>query len=107
MGIDVFGYSATEGTYLYTSDSSPVSSEITDAIEHTFGCENPGTNCVHLYVSGTPIFPIWMPHVWPDLVCEYKNKKMTTLQADIVSVIFSNTKNLNYSEVHECISVLN
>ena len=66
LGIDD---SANEGSYIYTSDGSPLVSNIESTIVVTNGCGS--KNCDHLYTCShiTVLYTIWETYNWVDLVC--------------------------------------
>ena len=66
LGIDD---SANEGSYVYSSDGSPLVSDIESLIFVTNGCGS--KNCDHLYLSsGNMLITIWGTYNFVNLVCE-------------------------------------
>ena len=67
LGIDD---SATETSYVYTSDNSHLVSTIESTIVVTNGC-GPQKECDHLYTCDhfPHIYTIWSDYQWVDLVC--------------------------------------
>ena len=66
VGIDD---SANEGSYVYSSDGSPLVSNIESRIVVINDCGS--KNCDHLYLtSGTVLYTIWGTYSFVSLVCE-------------------------------------
>ena len=67
LGIDD---SANEGSYVYSSDGSPLVSSIESTIVVANGC-GPSKDCDHLYTCShiTYLNTLWGTYKWVDLVC--------------------------------------